>query len=154
MADPKVTADNLAKTIKGLLNFTVISRQDSENVSAVVQEIAQALTLARANADELFVLSVDCELGSGCRKDRTCSGASHWQSYEQIAQEAREEAIQESLKVRSCEDCYASGAEAMRERAAKVADRWMGDEYDIGEIIGGAIRALLPPSAEKENERE
>jgi len=86
------------------------------------KHVDEALTLARANADELFVISVDCELGSGCRKDRTCSGASHWQTHEQIAQEEREEAIQESLKVRSCEDCYASGAEAMRERSAKVSD--------------------------------
>ena len=36
-------AEKIAKVIKSLLNFTVISRQDSENMSAVVQEIAAEL---------------------------------------------------------------------------------------------------------------
>jgi hypothetical protein len=45
-------ADTLTRTIKGLLNFEVISRQDSENVSAVVQEIAAALAEARESALE------------------------------------------------------------------------------------------------------
>jgi hypothetical protein len=44
MTTASEVADKLAKTIKSLLNYEVISRQDSENMSAVVQEIAQALT--------------------------------------------------------------------------------------------------------------
>jgi hypothetical protein len=44
MKTAEEVAEELAKKIKSLLNFEVISRQDSENVSAVVQEISQALT--------------------------------------------------------------------------------------------------------------
>jgi len=58
---------------------------------------------------------------------------------------AREQAVQ-ILRELSFKEGFREGVE----KAAKVADRWMGDEYDIGEIIGGAIRALLPPSEEKE----
>jgi len=111
------------------------------------KHVDEALTLARANADELFVISVDCELGSGCRKDRTCSGASHWQTHEQIAQEEREEAIQESLKVRSCEDCYASGAESMLENCKRNVLEYINEKLkdmpDLRKSISEGISSKL-----------
>ena len=64
-----------------------------------VRIIAAALAEARASADELFFLDVDCELGSGCRKDRTCSGASHWLTAVQIRTEARAEAFEEAADI-------------------------------------------------------
>lgn len=53
-----------------------------------------------AEADELFVLDVDCELDSGCRKDRTCSGASHWLTYSQIYKRGYQEGWDDRRKGR------------------------------------------------------
>ena len=117
MTDPKVTAEDPLYKCSQLC--------DGHVLRYCAKHVDEALTLARANADELFVLSVDCELGSGCRKDRTCSGASHWQTAEQLR---------------------ASGAAAMRERAAN----WIDENEWKAEDLSDKIRDLLPPSAEKD----
>ena len=100
MKNAEEVADKLTKTIKGLLNFTVISRQDSENVGAVVQEIAKALTdfseesvnlykathpgiarslvdrsIGRAEALEEAAKVADCDCGEKICELRSCAKA-------------------------------------------------------------------------------
>lgn len=60
-----------------------------EFVDALRSEYARG----RREVNELFILAVECELGSGCLHDRTCSGASHWQTAGEIRDRALEEAI-------------------------------------------------------------
>ena len=63
----------------------------------IAAQISEAEREARESVDELFVLNVDCEFGKDCL-GKGCSGASHYWTYKQIWNAAREKA---SLHVRA-----------------------------------------------------
>ena len=103
MTAKKVTAEERAKQIMES-GITAHDEMHTWETCRCKERLVETLILvaqeARRNADELFVLSVDCELGSGCPKNNTCSGASHWRTYQQIRNEASEEAAKENAELK------------------------------------------------------
>ena len=134
---PNAMADQLAKTIKGLLNFTVMSRQDSENVGAVVQEIAAAL------AQEY---QCGVKEGCGCTPEVPC--VIHFPMLAQARAEAYEEGKRDSI-IEFCEGdrsmlaeyeqkAYAKGRAEARLEIAK--DLEMHADY-----LDGTKRFMIDP---------
>ena len=63
------------------------------------QSDAEGYRRGRSEADELFVLDVECEYGSRCRKDRTCSGVSHWLTVKQLEERGYRIGVEEAADI-------------------------------------------------------